>query len=102
MEMLSPEQHRLVLSLIRNPNSAMAQRKLSMLQQKQSLTHEQQQPASGAIFGILKQMKEDFETNIKTSSEAEAKSDFAALKASKEKEIKAGQEQIDTKTVEMA
>ena len=56
-------------------------------------------PQSGAIFGILKQMKETFETNLETSQKEEMQSQTAYddLKASKEAEIKAGSE--DRKSV---
>merc|ERR1719393_830183 len=61
-------------------------------------------PASGQIFGILKQMKETFETNMSASAkeELEAQKAYEALKAAKEEEIAAGQEAIDTKTQELA
>merc|ERR1719217_1760871 len=73
-----------------------------MLQQKAS--GKQKQPASGAIFGILKQMKEDFEKNLETSAadEKEAVAQFKEMKAAKQKEIKAGEDLVDTKTVELA
>merc|ERR1719453_639009 len=61
-------------------------------------------PQSGAIFGILKQMKETFETNLETSQKEEMASQTAYddLKASKEAEIAAGSDQKDTKTQELA
>jgi len=61
-------------------------------------------PASGEIFGILKQMKETFETNLANSQREEMTSqkDFEDLKAAKESEISAGQSQLDTKTGELA
>merc|ERR1719316_163384 len=61
-------------------------------------------PASGQIFGILKQMKETFESNLSTSQKEELASQkaYEDLKAAKEEEIGAGQEQIDTKTQELA
>jgi chromosome segregation ATPase len=54
-------------------------------------------PQSGQVFGMLKQMKEDFEKNLKETQEAEAKAktEFADLKSSKEAEIAAGKKQID-------
>jgi len=60
-------------------------------------------PASGEIFGILKQMKESFETNLANSQKEEMQSqkDYEDLKAAKESEIKAGQDLIDTKTQEL-
>merc|ERR1719197_2214131 len=61
-------------------------------------------PASGEIFGILKQMKESFETNLANSQKEEMQSqkDYEDLKAAKEEEIAAGQSLIDTKTQELA
>merc|ERR1719207_438264 len=61
-------------------------------------------PQSGAIFGILKQMKESFETNLASSQKEEmtAQSAYEDLKAAKESEIKAGQELLETKEQELA
>merc|ERR1719261_971842 len=61
-------------------------------------------PQSGEIFGILRQMKETFETNLASSQKEEAESQkaYEELKAAKEEEIKAGQDQIDAKTQELA
>jgi chromosome segregation ATPase len=49
-------------------------------------------PQSGQIFGILKQMQEDFEANLDSTQKAEKKavSDYESLKAAKESEIAAG------------
>merc|ERR1719498_89137 len=61
-------------------------------------------PQSGAIFGILKQMKETFEANLSNSQKEEMASQkaYEELKAAKEEEIAAGQAQIDSKTQELA
>jgi DNA repair exonuclease SbcCD ATPase subunit len=61
-------------------------------------------PQSGAIFGILKQMKESFETNLASSQkeEMQAQAAYEDLKAAKESEIKAGQELMETKEQELA
>merc|ERR1719465_85493 len=61
-------------------------------------------PQSGEIFGILKQMKETFETNLAASQKEEMANQkaYEDLKAAKEAEIKAGQDQIDSKTQELA
>merc|ERR1719345_471156 len=61
-------------------------------------------PQSGAIFGILKQMKETFETNLSSSQKEEMANQkaYEELKAAKEDEIAAGQAQIDSKTQELA
>merc|ERR1712194_424775 len=61
-------------------------------------------PQSGEIFGILRQMKETFESNLSASQkeEMENQNAYADLKAAKEEEIAAGQAQIDSKTQELA
>jgi len=61
-------------------------------------------PQSGEIFGILKQMKETFETNLSSSQKEEMANQkaYEDLKAAKEEEIAAGQAQVDTKTMELA
>jgi len=61
-------------------------------------------PQSGAIFGILKQMKETMETDLGTSQsdEEKAKSDYAEMTADKKSEIAAAKELIDAKFVELA
>merc|ERR1712070_543055 len=61
-------------------------------------------PQSGEIFGILKQMKETFESNLSASQKEEMANQkaYEELKAAKEEEIKAGQDQIDAKTQELA
>merc|ERR1719324_1963942 len=59
-------------------------------------------PASGEIFGILKQMKEAFESNLASSQKEEMTNQkaYEDLKAAKTEEIEAGQSMLDTKTVE--
>merc|ERR1719326_2190922 len=61
-------------------------------------------PKSNAIFGILSQMKETFETNLSSSQKEEATNlkAYEDLKGAKETEITAGQEQVDAKTIELA
>lgn len=53
-------------------------------------------PQSGQIFGILKQMKEDFEKNLAETQEEEKKAveEFELLKAAKEQEIAAGKKLV--------
>merc|ERR1719191_1427698 len=80
--------------------------------QKQSITAFLQQPAgfqsyapaSGQIFGILKQMKETFESNLSQSQKDElaAQDAFSQLKSAKEAEIAAAKKQVDNKSVELA
>jgi len=53
-------------------------------------------PQSGQIFGILNQMKEDFEANLSEAqkSEAKAKAEYDSLKAAKDDEIATGRKLI--------
>lgn len=62
------------------------------------------EPRSAEIFGIMKQMQENFETNLEGSQKDETKNqeDYEHLKAAKEEQIAAGQAQIDTKEVTLA
>merc|ERR1719413_125955 len=61
-------------------------------------------PQSGEIFGILRQMKETFESNLSASQKEELANQkaYEDLKAAKEEEIGAGQAQIEAKTEELA
>jgi chromosome segregation ATPase len=61
-------------------------------------------PQSGEIFGILKQMKETFESNLSASQKEEMANQkaYEELKEAKEAEIAAGQAQVDKKTQELA
>jgi len=61
-------------------------------------------PQSGEIFGILKQMKESFETNLADSQKEEMANQkaYEDLKKAKNDEITAGQDQVDKKTQELA
>jgi len=64
----------------------------------------QYEPASGAIFGILKQMQESFESNLAQAQKAEATAsdEFDQLKAAKEKEITASTDLMNNKEDELA
>jgi hypothetical protein len=61
-------------------------------------------PASGAIFGILKQMKEDFETSLSQSQkdEVKAQEDYTNLKATKEEQIAATKAMLESMLAESA
>jgi len=61
-------------------------------------------PASGQIFGILKQMKEEFEGNLSASQadEMKSQSEFNQLKAAKQTEINASSAQAKDKTATLA
>merc|ERR1719160_1241274 len=82
-------------------------RLFSLIQQRTSIRAStlamQTTPASGEIYGILKQMKEQFETSLATSKkeEAQAASDFTQMKEAKTKEIAAANDQIESKTVNL-
>jgi len=91
---LSGEQHRMVMSLLQGPAS---DKVTGLLQNKQHAP-------SSAIFGILKQMKEEFETNIAKASDEEKQgvTEFNGLKAAKTQEIAAAEGLVDSKTVEEA
>merc|ERR1711920_238819 len=60
-------------------------------------------PQSGEIFGILRQMKETFESNLSESQKEEMANQkaYSELKAAKEEEIAAGQAQVNSKTDEL-
>jgi len=62
------------------------------------------QPQSGEIFGILKAMKESFETNLHQSQKEETANNnaYEDLKKAKDDEIVAGRDLIETKTQELA
>jgi len=76
---------------------------LNLLQQKTSHKNKASTPASGEIFGMLKQMKESFETNLAESKkeEEQAATEYSQLKEAKTKEIAAGKSQTETKEVEL-
>merc|ERR1719171_661175 len=61
-------------------------------------------PQSGQILGILKQMKETFESNLSQTQKDELSDSegYESTKAAKEDEITAGQDQIESKTQELA
>jgi len=85
MKMFSAKQHHAVLSLI------------------QEKGQELYAPESGAIFGVLKQMKEGFETNMADSQaeETQAANEFASMKKAKSDQIKAAEDLTSSKTVEL-
>jgi hypothetical protein len=92
---ISPSQRRAVASFIQAPQDYFDAKPTF----KQSYA-----PQSGEIFGILTQMLETFQGNLAQSQKEEAENQkaYEDLKAAKEAEIAAGQEQIDKKTGELA
>merc|ERR1719375_2064881 len=93
--MITPHEHKMIAAFVQSPGDYFDAEPTF----KQSYA-----PQSGQIFGILKQMKETFETNLGTSQkeEMQAQAAYEDLKAAKESEIKAGTELKDTKTQELA
>jgi chromosome segregation ATPase len=61
-------------------------------------------PQSGQIFGILKQMKADFESSLSEAQKAEVKAaqEFEDLKAAKEEEISAAKKLVEDIDVQVA
>merc|ERR1719388_161923 len=92
---LTPSQKRMVTSFVQAPEDYFDAEPTF----KQSYA-----PQSGEIFGILKQMKESFESNLSNSQKEELANQkaYEDLKAAKEEEIAAGQAQLETKTQELA
>jgi len=76
----------------------------AFLQGTQPVAAQSYAPQSGQIFGILKQMKETFESNLSTAQKEEmaSREAFQQLKAAKEAEIAAGQSAVDSKSEELA
>merc|ERR1719355_208165 len=102
-EVITPKQKRVIASFVQAPADYF--HASTFLQtSKQVPSAGSYAPASGEIFGILKQMKETFEANLSQSQKEEMENQkaYEDLKAAKEEEIAAGQEQIETKTQELA
>merc|ERR1719355_43683 len=102
-EVITPKQKRIIASFVQAPEDYF--KDTAFLQTgKQVPSAGSYAPASGEIFGILKQMKETFEANLSQSQKEEMENQkaYEDLKAAKEAEIAAGQEQIEKKTAELA
>merc|ERR1719420_1263991 len=96
-QMLTKQQRRTVTAFVQSPDDFFD----TGLQHQTALV---QAAPSAEIFGVLKQMKEGFETNLAASQseEMKAQAEYEGVKAGKEKEIAAGEAQIDTKTAALA
>merc|ERR1719440_1227105 len=94
---VAPHQRQMLMNLLQRPDGM-----LSLLQETSGAPA--YAPASGEIFGILKQMKESFETNLDGSrkDEAESAKSFGDMKSAKEMEIKAAEEKAFNKEGEAA
>merc|ERR1719316_1183077 len=95
-QVLTRKQRKMVEAFVQSPDDFMD----SGLNAKRPKTALVQAAPSAEIFGVLKQMKEGFETNLGQSQaeEMKAQAEYEGVKAGKEKEIAAGESQIDTKT----
>merc|ERR1719261_2173368 len=102
-EVITPKQKRVIASFVQAPADYF-EASAFLQTSKQVPSAGSYAPASGEIFGILKQMKETFEQNLSQSQKEEMENQkaYEDLKAAKEEEIAAGQEQIETKTQELA
>merc|ERR1719313_646605 len=71
---------------------------------QESATSKSHTSGSGAVLGIMKQMKETFETNLAKSQSDEEKEieSFNEMKTAKTEEIAAAKEQLASKTAELA
>jgi hypothetical protein len=96
-QMLTKTQRRTVTAFVQSPDDFFD----TSLKHQTALV---QAAPSAEIFGVLKQMKEGFETNLGASQSEEMKSqsEYEGVKAGKEAEIAAGNAQIDSKTAELA
>lgn len=99
-QLITPKQRKTVEAFVQSPDDFFD----FGLNAKKSKTAFVQAAPSAEIFGVLKQMKEGFETNLGQSQaeEMKAQAEYEGVKAGKEKEMAAGQAQIDTKTGELA
>jgi hypothetical protein len=98
--MLSVKQRKAIEAFVQNPEDFLD----SGVNAKKSPKALLQAAPSAEIFGVLKQMKEGFESNLGASQAEEMKAqyEYSGVKAAKSKEIAAGQAQVDTKTTALA
>merc|ERR1719487_2539074 len=94
-QMLTKKQRKTIEAFMQSPEDFLD----SGVNAKKSPKALLQAAPSAEIFGVLKQMKEGFETNLGQSQAEEMKNqeDYEGVKNAKEKEIAAGQSQIDFK-----
>jgi len=95
-QVITPHQRKVIESFVQSPED--------YFDAQPTFRQSSKAPASGEIFGILKQMKETFETNLATSQKEEMENQkaYEDLKAAKEEEIAAGTSLADTKTQTLA
>jgi len=94
MGVITPRQRRLVMAL---PQQEPYLERRATFRQSYS-------PQSGEIFGILKQMKETFESNLSETQKEELsnRNEYEALKAAKEDEISATTKALEQKKIQLS
>jgi len=97
--LLTPTQRTVASAFVTAPEELGGAAAVAMLQQGVAFSPAHSS-SSGAIFGVLKGMKESFEKNLEASQKEETtnQSDYEALKAAKTSEIEAGTNLADTKS----
>jgi DNA repair exonuclease SbcCD ATPase subunit len=102
-DLLTPTQRTVASAFVKAPEELGGAPAVAMLQQGVAFSPAHSS-SSGAIFGVLKGMKESFETNLEASQKEEMtnQKDYEALKAAKTSEIEAGTNLADTKGKERA
>merc|ERR1719267_312705 len=97
-QVITPHQRKVIESFVQSPEDYFDAQPTFRQSSKASA------PASGEIFGILKQMKETFETNLANSQKEEVANvqTYEDLKAAKLQEIEASTKQVEMKTGEAA
>jgi hypothetical protein len=100
--MLMPSEKRMLTAFVQAPEDFLSGG--SFAQQSGPQNAGSYAPQSGAIFGVLKNMKETFEANLAAAQKEESDSEraYRELKTAKESEIAAGTKQIETKTIQMS
>jgi hypothetical protein len=103
-EFLQKDAHHAVKQVLQHKLPAEHREKIVSFIQQAPTNSGSYAPASGQIFGILNQMKDEFEANLAKMQEEEktASSDFAGLKSAKTKEIAANKKMSKDKTAELA
>jgi len=100
-KLLNAHQREVVAAFVRSSSGGGAEGKVALLQQGSEFSPDHQS-SSGQIFGVLKGMKESFETNLAANQreETQNEADYQALKKAKSDEIAAGTSLADTKSTE--
>lgn len=98
------EKHAVLLQETITPSQKRIMASLAQGEDGKGPTFKAYTPASGQIFGILKQMKETFEGDLSSSQKEElaSKAAYEDLKTAKEEEIATGQASLDQKEEQLA